>query len=131
MLLSIHDRVKAVRKALDMSQTTFGERLGVGIGVIKNIEYALVDPKDQFLSLICKVFGVDPIWLETGEGEMFHKPSEAEEMAAFSAKMISDPDPFKRRFFYALSRMDESGWDKVKEFLQFLKESEQKENDGN
>lgn len=124
--MSIHDRVKAVRKALDMSQTTFGERLGVGIGVIKNIEYALVDPKDQFLSLICKVFGVDPIWLETGEGEMFHKPSEAERFAELAAKIQSDPNEFKKRVFYALSLMSDEGW---AAFEQAWNESEKKEKD--
>ena len=129
--MSIHDRVKAVRKALDMSQTSFGERLGVGIGVIKNIEYALVDPKEQFLSLICKVFDVDPIWLETGEGEMFRKPSETEEMAAFAAKIISDPNKFKRAVFHALSQMDDAAWDAFERFYEEMKAAEEKEKDGN
>lgn len=130
--ISVNDRIKFVRKSLNLSQPEFGKRIGVSRDVIANIERTngTVIPNEFLLQHICSVYGVDPIWLETGEGEMFHKPSEAEEMAAFSAKMISDPDPFKRRFFYALSRMDESGWDKIKEFLEFLKEAEEKEKDG-
>ena len=43
--MSIHDKVKAVRKKLGLSQTAFGERLGVGIGVIKMLKYlcAVID----------------------------------------------------------------------------------------
>lgn len=129
--MSINDNFKTVRKHLGLTQEEFGESLGVTRNMVNTYEHCRVEAPQTFVSLLCMKYGVDPIWLETGEGEMFHKPSEAEEMAAFSAKMISDPDPFKRRFFYALSRMDESGWDKVKEFLQFLKEAEEKEKDGN
>ena len=72
--MSIHDKVKAVRKKLGLSQTAFGERLGVGIGVIKNIEYAYVDPKEPFLTLLCEVVeeflnGCPIIAVEFGECE--------------------------------------------------------------
>ncbi|MBQ7786135.1 MAG: helix-turn-helix transcriptional regulator [Clostridia bacterium] len=129
--MSINDNFKTVRKHFGLTQEEFGDQLGVTRGVIYNIEKHLTEPKPYIINQVSLVYGIDPIWLETGAGEMFHKPSEDEEMAAFSAKMISDPDPFKRRFFYALSRMDESGWDKIKEFLEFLKEAEEKEKDGN
>lgn len=65
------DRIKAVRKALNMSQREFGEKLGVSRDVISNIEYGRVKPRELFFQHICKLYQVNEHWLETGEGEMF------------------------------------------------------------
>ena len=67
----MHTRVKAVRKALGLSQREFGEGLGVSRDVIGNIEYGRVSPKELFLVHLCQQYHVDRRWLETGEGEMF------------------------------------------------------------
>ena len=74
----ISDNVKAARKALSLSQTAFGEKMGVSIDVIKNIEYGRVAPSDLALSHMCKVHNINRHWLETGEGEMFHAKPEPE-----------------------------------------------------
>ena len=69
--MNINDRIKEVRKKLKLSQTAFGEKLGVGRGVITNIELNLTEPKDLFIDLLCKTFGVNPNWLISGTGDMF------------------------------------------------------------
>ena len=65
------DRIKAIRKALGLSQREFGERLGVSRDVVSNLEYGRVYPKELTLRHICKLYGVNLHWLQTGEGEMF------------------------------------------------------------
>lgn len=75
--MTINDRIKEVRKALKLSQTLFGEKLGVGRGVITNIEMNLTDPKDLFVELLCNTFSVNREWLETGNGEMFKASTES------------------------------------------------------
>lgn len=65
------NRIKAIRKALNLSQREFGERLGVSRDVISNIEYGRVQPKELFLKHICQLYNINRKWLETGEGEMF------------------------------------------------------------
>lgn len=116
--MSIHERVKTVRKALDMSQTAFGEALGVGIGVIKNIEYAFVEPKEPFLSLICKNFDVNPDWLMHGVGEMFLDKSVEDELQDFLANVVTDDDEsIRKRFILALSKLDGDDWKTVEKFL--------------
>lgn len=126
MTYEVNQRIKEVRQALNLSQRAFGEKLGVSRGVLNNIESNVVEAKPLFVQHICSVYNVDPIWLETGEGEMFHKPSEAEKFAALAAKIQSDPNPFKKRVFYALSLMSDEGW---AAFQQAWEESEQKEKD--
>lgn len=122
----VNQRIKEVRQNLNLSQREFGEGLGVSRGVLNNIESNVVEAKPLFIQHICSVYGVDPIWMETGEGEMFHKPSEAERFAELAAKIQSDPNEFKKRVFYALSLMSDEGW---AAFEQAWNESEKKEKD--
>ena len=89
---TINERITQIRKELNLSQTVFGEKLGVSRGVIKNIDEKNTIPKSEFLSLICKVFNVDPFWLESGEGDMFLPQSEEDELMQFASEMIHDKD---------------------------------------
>lgn len=69
----MYTRIRAVRKALKLSQKDFGASLGVSRDVIGNIEYARVAPKEHFVALLCHQYKVNRCWLETGGGEMFAK----------------------------------------------------------
>lgn len=76
--MEMHDRIRELRKKhLHLSQTEFGERLGVSRSVIKNIELDALARPDQKLSLIklmCKEFSVSEEWLLNGTEPMFIKP---------------------------------------------------------
>ena len=78
MALEMHDRIRELRKKhLHLSQTEFGERLGVSRSVIKNIELDALARPDQKLSLIklmCKEFSVSEEWLLNGTEPMFIEP---------------------------------------------------------
>ena len=65
------NRIKIVREALKLSQREFGEKLGVSRDVIGNLEYDRVKPKELLLKHICQLYGVNPHWLQTGDGEIF------------------------------------------------------------
>ena len=69
--MSQGSRVKEIRKNLKLNQTEFGNRLGVSVDVVSNIEIGRVDLKPYMAKLICQTFNVSPIYLEKGEGEMF------------------------------------------------------------
>lgn len=123
--MSIHDRVKAVRKALNMSQTAFGEKLGVGIGVIKNIEYANVDPKEPFLTLMCDMLNVNKNWLIHGTGEMFLERDAKDEIADFLMQLMCDDDEsIRKRFVLALSKFDGDDWKTVEKFIDAFTQTE-------
>lgn len=131
--MSIESRIKDVRKHFGLNQTDFGESLGVNRNAIKNYELAVVKPTQIFLDHLCMKYGVDPTWLETGEGEMFHAPSVDEELAAFVAEVISDDNDFKKRVFYAMSRMDDAAWDAFERFWNDMRDADierKKEKDG-
>lgn len=76
--MEMHDRIRELRKNyLKLSQTAFGEKLGVSRSVINNIELNALARPDQKLSLIklmCKEFHVNEDWLLNGVGPMFAEP---------------------------------------------------------
>lgn len=67
----MHERIKKLRKTLDLTQKEFGERIGVKPNTIATYEIGRNAPIDAVISLICREFGVSEEWLRTGEGEMF------------------------------------------------------------
>lgn len=76
--METYERIKELRKNhLHLSQTEFGERLGVSRSVIKNIELnALARPEHKLslLKLICSEFNVNEEWLLNGTEPMFSEP---------------------------------------------------------
>lgn len=66
-----NERVKEVRKSLGLTLEKFGERIGVTRGSMSNVENGNRNLTEQMTKSICREFGVDYIWLTTGEGEMF------------------------------------------------------------
>lgn len=75
--MTANDRIKLLRKELKVSQTRFGEMLGVSKSVIVNLELNRVELKDMMINLICKTFNVNPLWLTEGQGEMFFDTPQA------------------------------------------------------
>ncbi len=65
------ERIKEVRKSLNLTLEKFGDRLGVTKVAISNIEKGNRNLTEQMTKAICREFNVDYIWLTTGEGEMF------------------------------------------------------------
>ena len=72
--MNIGDRIKKLRKMLDLTQQKFGERIGIKGNTVAQYELGRNEPIDAVLSLICREFNVNEEWLRNGEGEMF-KPA--------------------------------------------------------
>lgn len=124
---NIGERIKFLRKELKLSQTEFGERFGVGLGVIRNMETFKTVPSPAQIDLIARVYNVNREWLETGEGEMMRERSREEELAEWAASLYDVDADFKRRFVYALSKLDEAGWRTIEHFAQMLYDEQTEE----
>lgn len=66
------NRIKKLRKSLNMTQQEFAERIGVKRNTIGQYEIGRNKPIDTVINLICKEFNVNEKWLRYGEDEMFH-----------------------------------------------------------
>lgn len=65
------ERVKEIRKTLNLALEKFGEKLGVGKTAISNIEKGNRNLTDQMAKAICREYNVNYDYLIYEEGEMF------------------------------------------------------------
>ena len=77
----MNERIKELRKYLDLTLVEFGARIGMTKSNVSLIENGKITPREQTIALICQVYGVNETWLRTGEGEMFsRRPSRVDAM---------------------------------------------------
>ncbi len=69
----MNERIKKLRKTLDLTQQEFGNRIGMKQNTIALIEKGR-NTSDQTIFSICREFDVNEEWLRNGTGEMF-KPA--------------------------------------------------------
>lgn len=105
------DRIKALRKALSLTQQEFADRLSIKRGAVANYEIGRNIPADSVIALICREFGVSEAWLRTGTGEMFPPRSRLEELSVLSARFLSSqPTEFQQRFAQMMYSLSEEEW---------------------
>lgn len=71
------DRIKKIRRELDLTQQEFADRIGIARGNIAAYEVGKNALSDSVISLVCREFNVNENWLRTGEGEMYIEQSES------------------------------------------------------
>ena len=84
------ERVKEIRKSLEMTMEQFGSRLGVTKVAISRIEKGERNLTEQMSRAICREFNVSEEWLKTGEGEMYQQLSEDEEIAGIVSDLLEE-----------------------------------------
>lgn len=104
------ERIRQVRKAFKLKQAEFAEKIGVKPNTITSYETGLRMPSDRTIYDICREFGVNEIWLRTGEGEMFRAKTRDVEIAEYIGKVLSGSDEFQRRFIALLTRLTTDEW---------------------
>ncbi len=69
--MTLGERIKKVRKNLDLTQQKFADQIGTTQNNIASYEIGRREPSAAAVNNICKTFNVSEAWLRTGEGEMF------------------------------------------------------------
>lgn len=103
---SLNERIKKIRKALDLTQQEFADRLGIIRGNIAGYETGKRNPSDAVLSLICNKFNVNEKWLHTGEGKMFIEVPEEDIYSKAAASVFKEDDATAiegLKLYYSLS----------------------------
>lgn len=119
--MSIGNRIKQIRNAVDKTQQSFADDIGLKRNTIANYEIGNVVPSDRTISDICREFHVNEQWLRTGEGEMFVAVTKKEEIAAFVGTVLSGTsEDFKVRFIAALAELNEDQWKLIEDMIEKL-----------
>jgi transcriptional regulator with XRE-family HTH domain len=72
--VSIKERIKAVRKALNLSQKDFCKGIFISQSLYAKIETGERKPTGRIYELISNKYKVNKEWLITGKGDMFLVP---------------------------------------------------------
>lgn len=107
----MNERIKKVRKVLDLTQQKFADKLGMKQNTIATYEIGRATPSDPTIKSICREFNVSETWLRTGAGEMFVQRAEEDELAAAVERLVTgESAEFKRRLVSVLSTLKDEHW---------------------
>ena len=115
----MQDRIKQVRQSEGLTQAEFAEKIGLSRNYIAMIEIGQREPSDRTIKDICRIFGVNGIWLRTGVGEPFTPLSRSEELAAIFERMEVGDDA-KSRLIREMARMPDEAFPSFVKFVEQL-----------
>lgn len=123
--MTIGERVKELRKQVNLTQQVFADRLNLKRNTVGSYEVNVVEPSDRTISDICREFNVNETWLRTGEGEMFNQITQSEKLAAFLADITAnEEDSFKRQFVEVLAELEPEDWKFLERMARKLQKKE-------
>lgn len=106
------DRIKKLRKELDLTQKAFADRIGMKQNTIAQYEMGRTIPSDAIIFSICREFDVNEDWLRTGNGEMFVEMTEQDKVMKYTGLLLKDEDSVVASAIQALivtyEQLDES-----------------------
>lgn len=126
-----NERVKEIRQTLKLTLEKFGEPIGLKKSALSLIENGKNSLTDANIKAICREFGVDYIWLTTGEGEMFVE-SDDEFLGRIDQVMAGENEARKNMIKTLLYASDDDieAFDRLVDYYYTLKYGEEKKTDG-
>ena len=70
----MNERIRELRKSLNLTMKKFGQRIGISEGAVSNIEKGNRNVTEQMFKSVCREFNVNEEWLRNGTGSMFVQP---------------------------------------------------------
>lgn len=120
--MKIGHRIRELRKSLvpTLSQTAFGEKLGMTRDMVNNLENERVEPSKATILLISKSFGVNYQWLKDGIGPMYLPPDTDDEMVD---EVMAGENDFAKEVFRAFAKLGDAEWALLKMIVETIKHS--------
>lgn len=107
----MNERIKKLRKTLDLTQQEFADKIGVKQNTVAQYEMGRNIPIDSVIFLICKEFNVNEEWLRNGTGEMFLPVDRNADIARLTKQLLDEEsDSFKNRLISILSNLSVEEW---------------------
>lgn len=117
-------RIKEIRRTFSgelKTQEEFADFLGISKSNLASYETGRRMPTDAVIGLICQKCNVNENWLRTGEGDMYNNRTRNQEIQNFANDVMDEADDsFKKRFFNALSKLNERDWETLSKIVDEL-----------
>lgn len=113
------ERLKKLRKNLDLTQQAFADKIGMKQNTIAQYEMGRTTPSDAIVFSICREFGVNEKWLRNGEGEMFIKSTPYDKAYNRFGYIMENSSPSKKAALSVLLELlysvPDDQWDMIME----------------
>lgn len=86
---TINERFSEAIELKEQKRTDVAKKLGITDAAISRICSGKSNPSQQTIKSFCDNYGVDRVWLETGEGEPFRQQSRADQISAAFARAMA------------------------------------------
>lgn len=113
----ISDRIKNLRKELNLKQSDFANKIGIKQAAISAIEKGIRNVTDRIINDICREFNVNEEWLRNGTGEMF-APTFNDKLDQLASEY--NFSKLEYTFFSSYLKLDEKKREAVTEFLESI-----------
>lgn len=104
------DRIELVVKHSGLSKAKFAEKICVSAPYVTMLCSGASKASDRTIADICREFGVNEVWLRTGEGEPFREESESEQIMRFAVQAARGSNKFQRALAAMFADMTEEDW---------------------
>lgn len=122
--MTANERVRELRKALNLTQNEFGDRVRVSQGHLTSVETGARAVTDKFVKLLHLEFGVNEQWLISGEGEMFEDHGDEFDEIARQLNL----NDLQRRLLRIVYEMPIEYQRMIRDFARQIVDSEEPEN---
>ena len=121
------DRITYIIQKNDITKSKFAEKLNVSQAFISQMCSGFKTPSDRTIADICREFGVNEVWLRTGEGEPFQERSREEEIMRFAVQTVKGSNEFRKALAAMLGKMTPEDWQNLEHLYDLFTEEYKKE----
>ena len=112
------NRIKELRKAENLNQSDFAERIGIKQGAISAIEKGSSNLTERTIADICREFNVNEKWLRYGTGDMYREMTKEEETLQHLEKLLkNEQNQLRKDIIYAIAKLPPEAWDSIENFI--------------
>ena len=107
-------RLKKLRKYLGLTQTEFGEKIGVKGNTVTNYENGHRTLSEQTIKSICREFNVSYAWLVDGIEPMF---SEIDNTTMLIDRILAGENETAKSVFRAFAKLSDDDWKTIEKII--------------
>lgn len=113
----MNERIRQVRKSLGLSQSEFGQSIGISDAAISRLESGVNSPSERTVKLICSTYHVNYLWLTRGDGDMM----EALDRPALVEQAMAGESPLAVSIMKAFAELPDREWERLRDLIDRIK----------
>lgn len=115
--MEMKDRIARIIETAGITRSEFARKIKVAPASVTQMCSGRINPSPRTIEMICREFHIDEVWLRTGVGEMSHRESREEAVAAVLDSAISGNSTARDRLIRALARLPDDAFPLIEKFI--------------